>query len=177
MLFCLLLVVTWLLGSLVCCLFLCFRHFSICILIHIRSKVEFGLNHPGFFLTVPMRFFLLVMLHVCFCYAVLSASCCHPTSWLSCVLSFLVFCHFSICFLIHIRSKVEFGLNHPVIFSDRSNAVLFVSYISCLSSLCCLLRSLWSPDFLALLCVVFSCVFVTFPYVSWSTSGLRLSLV
>ena len=43
----------------------------------------------------------------------------------------------------------------------------------------------WSPtekghslaDLLALLYVVFSCVCVTFPYVSWSTSEVRVRLV
>ena len=40
--------------------------------------------------------------------------------------------------------------------------ILFVICVSCLSFLSyCLV--LWSPDLLALLCVMFSCVFVTSP--------------
>ena len=61
-------------------------------------------------------------------------------------------------------------------FADGSKAVLlllifFVIYVSCLSLLSCLVCSLqpcdhlWKrSDLLVLLCVVFSCVFVTFPY-------------
>ena len=82
------------------------------------------------------------------------------TSWLSYVLCFLVFRHFPICVLIHIRTK-GWGwyrstcLSPPVIiFTDRSRAVLllWICFVTCL------------VDLLTHLCVMSSCVFVTFPY-------------
>ena len=91
--------------------------------------------------------------------------------------------------LIHIRNKGEVGnpnhisdgryhktsLSPPeeIYFSDRSKAglllwILFVIYVLCLSCfLVCSLQPcghlLGRAGLLALLCVVFSCIFVTFP--------------
>ena len=58
----------------------------------------------NFFLTVPMRFFLLVIFRVCLRYAVFSAPCGHLTSWLSCVLCILVFLSLS-----HMVFQVRYG--------------------------------------------------------------------
>ena len=83
-------------------------------------------------------------------------------------------------YLIHIRIKGEIGaidLYKPSsrFFTDRSKAVLlwicFVIFVSCLSLLYCPVCSLQACDYLlvkswplALLCVMFSCVLVTFLY-------------
>ena len=67
--------------------------------------------------------------------------------------------------LIHIRIKGEFGTVKHV--CSASFVDLFY-YVFNSSLLCCLVYSLqpcWErADLLALLCVTFSCVFVTFPY-------------
>ena len=90
-----------------------------------------------------------------------------------------------LCVLIHIRTKGEVGtvegppLNmfkpSSYFIADRSKVVfllwiLFINYVSCLSLLCRLVCSLQScghllgkGDLLAILYVMFSCVFVTFP--------------
>ena len=58
---------------------------------------------------------LVSLFHVCLCYAVLSVpfsfvgTCWERADRLACVLCFLVFCHFSICVFIHIRTKAEVG--------------------------------------------------------------------
>ena len=69
-------------------------------------------------LTVPRRCFfcgsfLLVMLHVCVCYAVVSIPCslvvtCWEMADLLTVV-FVEFCHFPKCVLVHIRIKGEVG--------------------------------------------------------------------
>ena len=82
------------------------RHFMPC---------ESGLSPP---VNIPRCYFfcgsfLLVMLHVCvvlsclFLAALWSPAGKGLTSWLSCVLSFLVFCHFPKFVLVHIRIKGE----------------------------------------------------------------------
>ena len=58
------------------------------------------------------------------------------------------------------------------------NCVCIVIFVAVLSVSCILVVTcLEKADLLALLCVVFSCVSVTFPYASWSISELRVRLV
>ena len=103
-------------------------------------------------------------------------------SLFSCI--FLCCCHFSICVLIHIRTKGGAGIVKnclgPPVFPRLCFFVdLLVIYVSRLSLLYCLVCSLQPCDhllgkLLALLCVMFSCVFVTFYSVSQVRCGSLL---
>ena len=95
----------WPLGSLVCCILLCFCHFSIYVLIHIRTKGEVGTDKhvkalQRFFANRSKALLLLWIFFVVIYVPCLSFLCCRVcslqpwdrlTSWLSCVLCVLVF--------------------------------------------------------------------------------------
>ena len=93
------------------------------------------------------------------------------TSWQSCLLCFLLFCHFPMCVLIHIKTKVRLILLNMFkpsnsYFTDRSKALLlllFIFYVL-LYYACLFLVSVLSADLLTILCVI-----VTFTY---SVSGI-----
>ena len=77
-----------------------------------------------------------------------------------------------LCVLIHIRTKGEVGTSPLVknIFADRSKAVLFFVDLfrvchAFLSVHCSLVVTCWErAGLLALLYIMFYCVFVTFPF-------------
>ena len=175
---------------------------NICVSIHIWTKGEVGAVKPSseYFTdrskaVLLLWIFLLVMLHVDVCCpsCLFLASLWSPagkglTSWLSCMLCFLVFCHFPKFVLVHIRIKGEVGAVKLVlaqqynIFTDRSKAVLLL-WIICVS-LCLVffmlshlfIAALWSPAGKGLtswlLLVMFNYFFLSLSHlVSWVRCG------
>ena len=123
--------------------------------------------------------FLLVMLHVGVCYAVVSVPCSLVvTCWERADLLagvFVVFCHFPECILVHIRIKgevsaVKLGLSSPVKYFLLTGPrryffpgsfVLYLSRVChALGSVpCCLVVTCWErADLLALVCDVKLCI-------------------
>ena len=87
------------------------------------------------------------------------------TSWLSCILCFLAFCHFPKCVPVHIRIKGEVGTVQKRYFFCGSIICVFVYCVSqaFASVHCCLVVTcLERTDFLALVGDLY-CIFVTFP--------------
>ena len=104
-------------------------------------------------------------------------------SWLSCVLCFLVFCHFSKCVLVHIRVKGEVGAVKLVKYfywpfqgdtSFMDHLCFSVLHLVCFCARL-LICYLWSPVGKGLTSwlsfVVSNCEVISFPLIAWVRCG------